>query len=63
MHWLLTYSQWTGSQYKTVNTTIENMHPADWLVAMHTKYPDAQTVLLFALEISNRQLAELRTVM
>lgn len=62
MNWLLTYSQWTGSQQKVANTTIENMYPADWLVAMHTKYPDAQTVLLFALEISDRQLAELCTV-
>lgn len=59
-NWLLTYSQWTGSQHKTANKTIAEMHPAAWLAEMHEIYPDAQTVLLFAVEITSQQIFALR---
>lgn len=59
MHWLITYTQWTGRAHKTVNLPIKNMHPADWLIYTLKAQPEAQTVLLFATEISAVQFGEL----
>lgn len=58
-HWLITYSQNTGAQVKTVNKVIDT-HPADWLLDALQKYPDADTVLINAIKIMGWQYLELR---
>ena len=59
MYWLITYSQWTGQQKKICNTSVTDMTPGTWLAEMLKKYPDADTILLFAMGISQAECKEL----
>jgi hypothetical protein len=59
MYWLITYSQWTGQQDKVANTSVTHMTPGTWLAEMVKKYPDGNTILLFAMEISQSECKKL----
>jgi len=61
MYWLITYSQ-KGAMGNTIaaNIVVKHISPADWLLAMVKKFPDANTLLLFAIEISEKQFSDLK---
>lgn len=54
--WLITYSQRNapcGPDIIANTHAHKNENPAEWLYRMCLKYPDAHTLLLFAVEVSD----------
>ena len=57
MFWLITYSQKSAAgNTLSANCVIHHTHPADWLLEMTEKYPNDNTILLYAIEISQTQV-------
>ncbi len=61
MYYLLTFSQ-TGSRGNTLNANAitEDISPARWLSEMIQRFPDAETTLLYSIEINQNEFQALR---
>lgn len=53
-YWLITYSQ-----DKIVANDVSRKHPADWIRSMMDDFPNTNTILLFAIEITKKQFSAL----
>ncbi len=62
MYWLITYSQLASSDRNRtlIANTATKLHPADWLCDTVKSFPDADTKLLFSMEINQAQFKKVR---